>query len=145
MTSLFFFLAVVYFLYEFTVLLKPQGEVDRLNKYSSKEYLQNKDKPKAEALNGCVFVLMHMTYLVWTFIGLAFSSQWISFLILVIVGLISGIASSILKRFNLGNSKIRTVIKFVDAAICSSIIADIYLVHFQKISPGLVTTFLTWF
>lgn len=144
MTSLFFFLGVLYFLYEFTVFISPQKEVDRLKKFTSKEYLEDKEKPNKEVLNGCLFVTMHMSYLIWTFIGLAFATQWVSFLILVCMGLISGVTSTILKRFKLEYSIIRKGIKIIDALVCATVIADIFLVHFNN-TPGLVNYFLTWF
>ena len=144
MTSLFFFLAIVFFFYEFTTFLNPQKEVDRLKKFTSKEYLEDKEKPKGEALNGCLFILLHLGYMLWTFIGLAFSTQWISFLILVVIGLISGITTKILKRFKLENSILRKGIKVIDGLVCAAIIADIFLVHFNN-TPGLVNYFLTWF
>ena len=144
MTSLFFFLAIVFFFYEFTTFLNPQKEVDRLKKFTSKEFLEDKEKPKSDALNGCLFVTLHMTYILWTFIGLAFASQWISFLILVVMGLVSGIASNILKRFKLEYSILRKGVKVIDALVCGTVIADIFLVHFNNTS-GLVNAFLTWF
>ena len=144
MTSIFFFLAIVFFFYEFTTFLNPQKEVDRLKKYSSKEFHEDKEKPKSESMNGCLFVFLHIGYLLWTFIGLAFASQWESFLILVIMGLVSGITSSILKRFKLEYSKIRLGIKIIDGLVCATVIADIFLVHFNNTS-GLVNYFLTWF
>ena len=144
MTSLFFFLAIVFFLYEFATFTSPQKEVDRLKKFTSKEYLEDKEKPKGEALNGCLFILLHLGYMLWTFIGLAFSTQWISFLILVVIGLISGITTKILKRFKLENSILRKGIKVIDGLVCAAIIADIFLVHFNN-TPGLVNYFLTWF
>jgi uncharacterized membrane protein YbaN (DUF454 family) len=144
MTSIFFFLAIVFFFYEFTTFLNPQKEVDRLKKYSSKEFHEDKEKPKSESMNGCLFVFLHIGYLLWTFIGLAFASQWESFLILVIMGLVSGITSSILKRFKLEYSKLRLGIKIIDGLVCATVIADIFLVHFNNTS-GLVNYFLTWF
>ena len=144
MTSLFFFLGVLYFLYEFKVFISPQKEVDRLKKFTSKEYLENKEKPKADVLNGCLFVTLHMTYLLWTFIGLAFASQWESFLILVVMGLVSGVTSTILKRFKLEYSIFRKGVKVIDALVCGTVIADIFLVHFNN-TTGLVNAFLTWF
>jgi hypothetical protein len=144
MTSLFFFLGVLYFLYEFTVFISPQKEVDRLKKFTSKEFLEDKEKPKSESMNGCLFVTLHMTYMLWTFIGLAFASQWVSFLILVCMGLITGIASNILKRFKLEYSILRKGVKVIDALVCGTVIADIFLVHFNNTS-GLVNAFLTWF
>jgi hypothetical protein len=144
MTSLFFFLAIVFFFYEFSTILSPQKEVDRLKKFTSKEFLEDKEKPKSDALNGCLFVLLHMGYLLWTFIGLAFASQWESFLILVVMGLASGITTSILKRFKLEYSIFRKGVKVIDALVCGTVIADIFLVHFNN-TPGLVNYFLTWF
>ena len=144
MISLFFFLAIVFFLHEFTTFTSPQNEVDRLTKYTSKEFLEDKEKPKSESMNGCLFVLLHMGYLLWTFIGLAFASQWESFLILVVMGLVSGITTKILKRFKLENSILRKGIKVIDGLVCAAIIADIFLVHFNNTS-GLVNAFLTWF
>ena len=144
MTSLFFFLAIVFFFYEFNVFISPQKDADRITKLTSKEFLEDKDKPKSDSLNGCLFVLLHMGYLLWTFIGLAFATQWISFLILVIIGLTAGITSTILKRFKLENSKFRLAIKIIDGLVCATIIADIFLVHFNN-TPGLVNYFLTWF
>ena len=144
MTSLFFFLAIVFFFYEFSVFINPQKDVDRINKLTSKEYLEDKEKPKSEKLNGCLFVFLQLGYLLWTFIGLAFATQWVSFLILVIIGLTAGITSTILKRFKLENSKFRLGIKIIDGLVCATIIADIFLVHFNN-TPGLVNYFLTWF
>jgi hypothetical protein len=144
MTSLFFFLAIVFFFYEFHVFINPKKDADRLTKFTSKEFLEDKEKPKSETLNGCLFVLLHMGYLLWTFIGLAFATQWVSFLILVIIGITAGITSTILKRFKLENSKFRLGIKIIDGLVCATIIADIFLVHFNN-TPGLVNYFLTWF
>ena len=144
MTSLFFFLAIVFFFYEFSTILSPQKEVDRLKKFTSKEFLEDKEKPKSESMNGCLFVFLHLGYLLWTFIGLAFASQWESFLILVVMGLVSGITTSILKRFKLEYSIFRKGVKVIDALVCATVIADIFLVHFNN-TPGLVNTFLTWF
>jgi hypothetical protein len=144
MTSLFFFLAIVFFFYEFSVFINPQKDVDRINKLTSKEYIEDKERPKSETLNGCLFVLLQLGYLLWTFIGLAFATQWISFLILVAIGLIAGISSTLLKRFKLENSKIRVAVKIIDGLVCATIIADIFLVHFNN-TPGLVNYFLTWF
>jgi hypothetical protein len=144
MTSLFFFLAIVFFFYEFTTFLNPRKEIDRLKKYSSKEFLEDKEKPKSESMNGCLFVTLHMTYLLWTFIGLAFATQWVSFLILVCMGLITGVISTILKRFKLEYSILRKGVKVIDALVCGTVIADIFLVHFNN-TPGLVNYFLTWF
>lgn len=143
MTSLFFFLAIVFFFHEFSTFISPQKEVDRLTKFTSKEYLENKEKPKSDTLNGCLFVLLHMGYLLWAFIGLAFATQWVSFLILVIIGLISGITTKLFKQFKLENSKLRLGIKIIDGLVCATVIADIFLVHFNN-TPGLVNYFITW-
>lgn len=143
MTSLFFFLAIVFFFHEFSTFISPQKEVDRLTKFKSKEYLEDKEKPKSDTLNGFLFVLLHMGYLLWTFIGLAFATQWVSFLILVIIGLISGITTKLFKRFKLENSKLRLGIKIIDGLVCATVIADIFLVHFNN-TPGLVNYFITW-
>ena len=144
MTSIFFFLGIVFFFYEFTVFLRPQDEIERIKKYSNKEYY-DKEENKGKALaGGCLFVTMHLFYMLWTFIGVAFASQWKSFLLLIIIGLISAITSTILKKLKLENTFIKPAAKIIDGLVCSVIIADIYLVHFQNISPGLVTTFLSW-
>jgi hypothetical protein len=62
----------------------------------------------------------------------------------VIIGITAGITSTILKRFKLENSKFRLGIKIIDGLVCATIIADIFLVHFNN-TPGLVNYFLTWF
>lgn len=146
MTSLFFFLGIVFFLYEFIVFIKPQEEVERIKKFSNKEHFENKgERVPREVVGGCLFLTMHLTYMLWTFIGVAFASQWKSFLILIIVGLVSAVTSTILKKLKLDNTILKPATKLVDGLVCSVVIADIYLVHFQNVSPGLVTTFLTWF
>jgi hypothetical protein len=144
MTSLFFLLAIVFFLYEFGTIINPYKDVEKINRYGDNEYWKDKDNIKERAKEGCSYMLMHLAYMAWTFIGLAFATQWVSFLILILVGLVAGLVSGLLKRFKLESSRIRIAFKIMDGIICSAIIADIFLVHFQN-TPGLVNSVLSWF
>lgn len=40
--------------------------------------------------------------------------------------------------------ELRLGIKIIDGLVCATVIADIFLVHFNN-TPGLVNYFLTWF
>ena len=129
MTSIFFILAVFFLLYEIGVALKPSKVNSRLKQLMNKDEFK---KAKAEdKAGGCLFALTQMMYLAWSVIGLAFASQWISFALLFLIGVVSGLLNKAFRMKGLDNSKVALGLRSIDALLCAFIIFDIFMTHFR--------------
>lgn len=131
MTSLFFFLAVFFFFYELNVAYNPRRINQRINDIQKKEFFSSDETPKDEKLNGCLFALGNMLYMIWSMLGLAFSSQWLPFLLLFIIGMVSGLTNKAFKLKGWENSKVALGLRSLDSLACAFIIFDIFMTHFQ--------------
>jgi hypothetical protein len=130
MTTIFFFLCLAYFLYEITVLTNPRKSIEKLKKLSNAEFMKNPDIPASEKTSGCSFTLFAMSYLMWSFIGLAYSYQWLSFAILIVIGFVHMAIAKAYKKTILST--------FIDALLSSLIILDIFVQHYHPELPGLI-------
>jgi len=130
MTTIFFFLCLAYFLYELSVLSNPRKSIEKLKKLSDAEFMKNPDTPASEKNSGCSFALFASTYFIWSFIGLAYSYQWLSFAILIVIGFVHMAINKIYKKTILST--------FIDALVSSLIILDIFVQHYHPELPGLI-------
>jgi len=130
MTTIFFFLCLAYFLYEITVLTNPRKSIEKLKKLSDTEFMKNPDTPASEKTMSCSFALFASTYLMWSFIGLAYSYQWLSFGILIVIGFVHMAIAKAYKKTILST--------FIDALLSSLIILDIFVQHYHPELPGLI-------
>jgi hypothetical protein len=129
MTSIFFILAVFFLFYEIGVALKPSKVNRRLKQLMDKDNfkgLKTEDK-----VGGCLFSLVQISYLIWTVIGLAFATQWISFALLFLIGAVSGLIQKGFRMKSLDNSKVALGLRSIDALLCAFIIFDIFMTHFR--------------
>ena len=129
MTGVFFILAVFFFFYEIGVALKPSKVNRRLKQLMDKDNfkgLKTEDK-----VGGCLFSLVQISYLIWTVIGLAFATQWISFALLFLIGVVSGLVQKAFRMKSLDNSKVALGLRSIDALLCAFIIFDIFMTHFR--------------
>jgi hypothetical protein len=129
MTNLFFILAVFFFFYELGVALKPSKVNVRLKQLMDKDKF--KEAKTEDKIGGCLFSLVHMFYLTWTIIGLAFATQWISFVLLFLIGVVAGLVQKAFRMKSLDNSKAALGMRSIDALLCSFIIFDIFMTHFR--------------
>jgi len=129
MTSLFFILSVFFLFYEIGVALKPSKINLRLKQLMNKdEYKKAKTEDK---IGGCLFSLVQIFYLIWSVIGLAFATQWISFALLFLIGVVSGLIQKAFRMKSLDNSKVALGLRSIDALLCAFIIFDIFMTHFR--------------
>lgn len=129
MTSIFFILAVFFLFYEIGVALKPSKVNSRLKLLMDKDGFK---KAKTEdKVGGCLFSLVQIFYLTWSIIGLAFASQWISFALLFLIGVVSGLIQKGFRMKSLDNSKVALGLRSIDALLCAFIIFDIFMTHFR--------------
>lgn len=130
MTSLFFFLTIVFFFYELNVLLKPGEELARINRISTKDYYTS-DAPSSEKAGSCMFALLQMSYFLWTMLGIAFAWQWVSFLVILVVGFIFGFTRRGMKKAGYGEGTPVKALKVLDALVSMLILLDIFMTHFR--------------
>lgn len=129
MTGIFFILAVFFLLYEIGAALKPGKVNSRLKLLMDKDGFK---KAKTEdKVGGCLFSLVQIFYLTWSIIGLAFASQWISFALLFLIGVVSGLIQKGFRMKSLDNSKVALGLRSIDALLCAFIIFDIFMTHFR--------------
>ena len=129
MTSIFFILAVFFLFYEIGVALKPSKVNLRLKQLMDKDNfkgLKTEDK-----IGGCLFSLVQISYLIWTVIGLAFATQWLSFALLFLIGAVSGLVQKAFRMKSLDDTKFGLGMRSIDALICAFVIFDIFMTHFR--------------
>ena len=129
MTSIFFILAVFFLFYEIGVALKPSKVNLRLKQLMDKDNfkgLKTEDK-----IGGCLFSLVQISYLIWTVIGLAFATQWLSFALLFLIGAVSGLVQKAFRMKGLDDTKFALGMRSIDALICAFVIFDIFMTHFN--------------
>ena len=129
MTSIFFILAVFFLFYEIGVALKPSKVNLRLKQLMDKDKF--KELKTEDKVGGCLFSLVQIFYLIWSVIGLAFASQWISFALLFAIGLVSGLLNKAFRMKKIEDSKVALGLRSIDALLCAFIIFDIFMTHFR--------------
>ncbi len=129
MTGIFFILAVYFFFYEIRVALNPSKSTARLKQLMNKEEFK---KAKTEdKIGGCLFSLVQISYLIWTVIGIAFATQWLSFTLLFLIGVVAGLVQKAFRMKGLDDTKFALGMRSIDALLCAFIIFDIFMTHFR--------------
>ena len=131
MTSIFFLLAIFFIIHEIGVFLNPSRSVDITENLKDKNFLKSKEHSSGDKAQGCLFALVNLFYFFWSVIGLAFSSQWVPFLFLFVVGVAAGLVQKGLSMKNLQRSKFALGLRSLDAAVCAFVIFDIFMTHFK--------------
>jgi uncharacterized membrane protein YbaN (DUF454 family) len=131
MTTIFFLLAIIFFLYELSGFYNPRRSSEHLKNLKKKDFFTSDEIQRDAKLNGCAYAFVNMFYMFWTILGLAFSTQWLSFGILFGLGIVFGMLQKALSMKNLEDSRFSLFLRSVDCLICATVIADIFMVHFQ--------------
>ena len=126
MTTFFFLIAIIFLLYEFSIIMNPSGNLKML------DYIKSEDKN--EKIKGCFIVFFNLFYLIWTVIGMALAHQWKYFTLILLIGIFFGILNKIFKS-------LKFFMKRLDAIVSSIILFWIFMNHFH---PGTLTDFLLW-
>lgn len=127
MTTIFYFVAILYFFSYFSKAMNPSKEIEEISKFTDREFFNNTEpKNKAE---GCIWMLRKFVLFIWCVIGLAFSQVWIAFALLMSLGIISGL----FKR-SLGKKREKTmekILKTLQYSISALILLYIFLSYFH--------------
>lgn len=134
MTTLFFLLTMFFILYEVYALFSTRKFYEFKNAIAVKS---NKNKPV-----GCFLISLVIPYLIWCVLGVALSDQWLSFLVLIGVGIVTSIISYLLKIADLSDGKLKMILIKIDALISIIILVDIFMVHFRGDAYTSITGFL---
>lgn len=131
MTALFFLIGTIFLFHELTVFYNPRKFAALTKKMTDKEWIRSKETETKDKVNGCLYLLINISYVIWCVIGLAFSTQWLSFIVLFVVGIIYGLTNKAFRMKNMDQSVLAMGVKSLDALICAFVIFDIFMTHFQ--------------
>jgi hypothetical protein len=127
MTTLFFLLAVLFMMYEISVIYNAKSRVKLIEELKNKQFWEEAEKDlKAR---GCIFLFMNILYLIWAVIGVALASQWHMFILLFSVGIIEKMMLKIVPVTE------KSSVKIIDATISSLVLLWIFINHFH---PGVL-------
>jgi len=131
MTALFFLIGTIFLFHEITVFYNPRKFAVITKIMTDKEWIRSEETETRDKFSGCLYLLINISYLMWSVIGLAFSTQWLSFLVLFAVGIIYGLTNKMFRMKNMDQSVLAMGVKSLDALICAFVIFDIFMTHFQ--------------
>lgn len=155
MTTLFFLLLLIPLFAEIHDILNPARKIEKLKKFKehgekAKELknkksedndgdfetrqnfrkeqvkLEKEVKESMSSLLGTFFTVI--TYLILLVVGMLMSSQWILFLVLFLIGIVSGGLKKISK-----NQIYHNIVTVVDSTICASLLLYIMINHFHHL------------
>jgi len=127
MTTFFYLLAILYFFSRFSKALDPSEDVEQISRFSEKDFFNNSDsKGKSE---GCIWAIKNFTFFIWCVIGIAFSNVWEAFVLLMVVGIISGLFKKILGKER--EKTLEIVLKSVQHSISAVILLYIFFSYFH--------------
>ena len=128
MTTFFYLLAILYFFSRFSKALNPSQEIEEIARFSEKDFFNNSDsKGKTE---GCIWALKNFIFFIWCVIGIAFSNVWEAFVLLMLVGIISGLFKKVLGKER--EKTLEIVLKVVQHSISSVILLYIFFSYFHS-------------
>ncbi len=127
MTTLFFLLAILFLLYE------VYGVINTRSLYEFKKSVADKSKFNSEEdrSSGCLYLFLILPYFIWGVLGVALSDQWISFVILFAIGIVTSIISNGLKRIGHPDGVAKMLWLKIDALASAIMLVDIFMVHFR--------------
>ena len=130
MTTLFFLLVIPFLLFEVNTLFNTKKSYTFRKNVANKEAFDNGDSGDKAAR--CLYLTFAMIYFTWSILGVALSSQWQSFAILVGLGLVSAIINKALLAINKPDGVLKMLSMKLDAIVSAIILVDIFLVHFRS-------------
>lgn len=93
MGHIFYFMAIFAIVFELQVLFNTRGYLEFV------ESINNKEKDKKPDFKQSTFILLSFFYLIWGFTGLM-TSQWVLFLVLIILSFIPKGKGTILRKID---------------------------------------------
>lgn len=130
MTTLFFLLVIPFLLFEVNTLFNTKKSYTFRKNVANKEAFDNGDSGDKAA--GCLYLTFAMIYFTWGILGVALSSQWQSFAILIGLGLISALINKLLLAIGKPDGVLKMLSLKLDAIVSIILLVDIFLVHFRS-------------
>ena len=130
MTTLFFLLVIPFLLFEVNTLFNTKKSYTFRKNVANKEAFDNGDSGDKAA--GCLYLTFAMVYFIWGVLGVALSSQWHSFAILIGLGLISALINKLLLAIGKPDGVLKMLSLKLDAIVSIILLVDIFLVHFRS-------------
>ena len=137
MTTLFFVLGALFFIYEFSIFLNPSKEANFIKKIREDKNYFDKDNPnvtKDERNSGCIIAFVQIFYFIWNILGLLMATQWKNFLYLFVFSVIVALVSKIYHKTGLYGKELHLLTKRFDTLVCMLLISEILMVHFHEFS-----------
>lgn len=125
MTTLFFLLVIPFLLFEINTLINTKKAYGFRKTVATKEAF-------ADGEAGCLYLTFAMIYFIWGVLGVALSTQWLSFAILIGLGLISALINKLLLAIGKPDGVLKMLSMKLDAIVSAIILVDIFLVHFRS-------------
>ena len=130
MTTLFFLLIIPFLLFEINTLFNTKKSYAFRKTVATKEAFAEGDS--GDKALGCLYLTFAMIYFMWGILGVALSSQWLSFAILIGLGLISALINKALLAIGKPDGVLKMLSMKVDAIVSIIMLVDIFLVHFRS-------------
>lgn len=127
MTTLFFLIAIVFMMYEISVIKDANKRIQLTDELKNKNFWE--ESKKDLKTKGCLFVGMNMMYFAWTVIGIALASQWHMFVLLFSLSIIEGLMLKVVSKDD------RRFVKVTDAVLSATTLLWIFINHFH---PGVL-------
>ena len=125
MTTVFFLLTILLLLYE------VYGVLNTRSLYEFKKTVADKSSFAEDKSTGCLYLFIILPYFFWGVLGVALSDQWISFVILFAIGIVTSIISNGLKRIGHPDGVVKMLWLKIDALASAIMLVDIFMVHFR--------------
>jgi hypothetical protein len=127
MTTLFFLIAIVFMMYEISVIRDANKRIQLTDELKNKKFWEESEKDLK--VRGCLFVVMNMMYFAWAVIGFALASQWHMFVLLFSLSVIERMMLKIVSKED------RRLVKVTDAVLSAATLLWIFVNHFH---PGVL-------
>jgi hypothetical protein len=130
MTTLFFLLVIPFLLFEINTLINTKKAYGFRKTVATKEAFA--DGEAGDKAAGCLYLTFAMIYFIWGVLGVALSTQWLSFSILIGLGLISALINKALLAIGKPDGVLKMLSLKLDAIVSIILLVDIFLVHFRS-------------
>jgi hypothetical protein len=144
MTTIFYLLTILFIFFEitrFNRIEKIRLALDTIGKKKKEDPESELDEESIKNLktNGCFYASVALLYLIWSFIGLALSSHWYLFGILLLIGIFTSILRKII---SLVRKSDYYWLSRLNSFLSSLVLVSVFFAHFH---PEIFNNFIKMF
>lgn len=135
---LFILCFVVFFCYECNTLIDPKHFINVYDDLTNKD--DQTDKIDAsKATKGCLYGMLHLSYITFNIAGIAYSDHWILYLSFMMFSLLSGFIRNRIKKMS-----IKILQAKLDATISLCFLFMMFMYHFDRNIVELLEIMKQW-